>query len=449
MFLFPVPSTPPSFKNSKDYFPEPYSNFNNLSDGEKKYELNDTSQNKSTSFISSIPSDNYFSLWDKIEDNIPEIIDEHEHIEDSKEHIKDIGKPKNQVIDNSIENSICIDNNIHDNEVSTKSIEESSEIANLFHLDSTNNIDENDDNQVIEILCDVSLKNNTDKESQAENDIEIAECNFESTEKKQQSLFEAEVENHSTLKNYGESENVIQADNSQLPQSDSIDIKTNFVDVDNVINSNAIDKTSAIHSWTTLGNQEDEDDFGEFADFNSYSLKNSIPNPERLGTDDTEENDFDEFGSYQNTSISKNDFSELPNQSKENQELPQEKNSEESSDFDDFTSYSANDPDSNMENKREDTLDKVLKICKTAEEALKESQIVLEKMFTVNKCTTAEYSNCDYVLNNSVFENLKDITETNALTYQWGKSMAQKNILKTLNIDIRNIVSNFLYIMFE
>lgn len=40
-----------------------------------------------------------------------------------------------------------------------------------------------------------------------------------------------------------------------------------------------------------------------------------------------------------------------------------------------------------------------------------------------------------------VFKNIKDVTETNALTYQWSNSVSQDHLLKALNIDTRNIVS--------
>lgn len=48
--------------------------------------------------------------------------------------------------------------------------------------------------------------------------------------------------------------------------------------------------------------------------------------------------------------------------------------------------------------------------------------------------------------NDVVFEKLRDITESNALKFQWGSSASQKLLLKALNIDMRNIVSEFLYL---
>lgn len=47
----------------------------------------------------------------------------------------------------------------------------------------------------------------------------------------------------------------------------------------------------------------------------------------------------------------------------------------------------------------------------------------------------------DLVAKDFIFEKLKDITETNALKFQWISSASQKLLLNALNIDMRNIVS--------
>lgn len=62
-----------------------------------------------------------------------------------------------------------------------------------------------------------------------------------------------------------------------------------------------------------------------------------------------------------------------------------------------------------------------------------------------------ENENQDYVYellekDNFIFDLLKDITDTPGLTYQWPKSSSQKLLLKALNIDERNIVSNNFYL---
>lgn len=47
-----------------------------------------------------------------------------------------------------------------------------------------------------------------------------------------------------------------------------------------------------------------------------------------------------------------------------------------------------------------------------------------------------------------VWESIKNVEETNALTYQWANSSSNNILLNSLGIDSRNIVSNiYLYIL--
>lgn len=78
----------------------------------------------------------------------------------------------------------------------------------------------------------------------------------------------------------------------------------------------------------------------------------------------------------------------------------------------------------------------------------KAENIILE-LFPVAKEEVEEFKQFDLLEGNFVYEGLKSITETNALSYHWSKSVSQEMLLKSLNIDTRNIVSllNFLIVV--
>ncbi|KAK9869130.1 hypothetical protein WA026_002885 [Henosepilachna vigintioctopunctata] len=205
----------------------------------------------------------------------------------------------------------------------------------------------------------------------------------------------------------------------------------------------------------------EDDDFGEFADFKTSNLNgnNSVFNIQsEVENEEQTEDDFAEFGDFANSKHN-NDFNEsnswqtFEEKTKiERIELKQDGVvSDELDDFADYTTFSkpSNDDDFddfsdhsafNRQNSANCDIPGIIKICKDPEEAFEHSQIVLKDMFEPDESGTEDYVNSDITLGNLVFESLKDITETNALMYQWEKSSAQKNILKTLNIDIRNIL---------
>ena len=56
-----------------------------------------------------------------------------------------------------------------------------------------------------------------------------------------------------------------------------------------------------------------------------------------------------------------------------------------------------------------------------------------------------EFTYEDLIDGDVVYDQVKNIVETNALNYQWAKSSGQDRLLKALNIDTRNIVSVMLY----
>nr|XP_015837511.1 PREDICTED: uncharacterized protein LOC103313637 isoform X2 [Tribolium castaneum] len=137
-----------------------------------------------------------------------------------------------------------------------------------------------------------------------------------------------------------------------------------------------------------------EDDFGDFE--NHFS-------------NDKEASD-DEF----------DDFVEPPQQSKEDD------------DFGDFESSEFGDFSQSCEKSTLPEID--------VKNALEKSEAILKEFFPDIEQDSDDCVAADYTTENRIFDELKDVTETNALVYQWSKSNSQKMFLKSLNIDTRNIL---------
>ncbi|XP_044745063.1 WASH complex subunit 2 [Coccinella septempunctata] len=455
-----IPSTPSSLNNSKDDFPDTYTDFNDISNDQKSYEMFSTSKEKPTTNIISTSPVSYFSIWEQIENNIPAIIDNNEDIQESKdetnslenkgpnnlstietydvnESTENLKKPSDK--NNQIEFEHIVASESSEKQISKKlepveSVHSSNENIDFQHVQyeieiiqseqiQTENIGEIGENKILFIKpSDEILKIEENHDINAKED-DAGEC------------FDEKDNDFPSSKLVSEHLSSSDTNSFQLTAFEYTECTT----VENDVISSGINEVPSVHNLPIAENQESKDDFDEFADFSSCTLKNNISdNVPSLSFTETNEDDFHEFGSYQNITASEDDGnkSQTLSTSLANPELVQNENLE-NDDFDDFTSYSANNEDNDEKVIKEESF---VKICKSPEEAVKETQSALDKMFPKNECTTADYSNCDYVMNNSVFEDLKDITETNALTYQWGKSCAQKNILKTLNIDVRNIL---------
>lgn len=70
---------------------------------------------------------------------------------------------------------------------------------------------------------------------------------------------------------------------------------------------------------------------------------------------------------------------------------------------------------------------------------------ILKEMFPNIQKTIEDCEIFDFYKEDVIFKELKDVMESKALSYQWTKSCSQKSLLKSLNIDMRNIVSEFLF----
>ncbi|KRT83599.1 hypothetical protein AMK59_3664 [Oryctes borbonicus] len=74
------------------------------------------------------------------------------------------------------------------------------------------------------------------------------------------------------------------------------------------------------------------------------------------------------------------------------------------------------------------------------EEILKNVDRIVLEMYPTCDVSYDDFVLVDILENNKVFKSAKDVTDTNALMYQWIKSASQDKLLHALNIDTRNIL---------
>lgn len=72
---------------------------------------------------------------------------------------------------------------------------------------------------------------------------------------------------------------------------------------------------------------------------------------------------------------------------------------------------------------------------------------VVVGMFPKQENVVVDGCKLDFLEGNFIFEQMQDITETNAVSFVWSKSSSQKALLKALNIDTRNIVCVLLLLL--
>lgn len=159
------------------------------------------------------------------------------------------------------------------------------------------------------------------------------------------------------------------------------------------------------------------DDFCNFAstDFKSENVK---------GPPETDEDHFGDFASTDNLGDNENNFGKFNTENlwETVQQSTQNEDDDEFGDFDDFTTAST-----------------AAVILMNSDDVYTKSKSILELMFQPLDIVTDDFNCCDFKLN-SIFNEIKDVTDTNALTYQWAKSSTQKGLLKALKIDTRNIL---------
>ncbi|XP_030764740.1 uncharacterized protein LOC115888981 [Sitophilus oryzae] len=80
------------------------------------------------------------------------------------------------------------------------------------------------------------------------------------------------------------------------------------------------------------------------------------------------------------------------------------------------------------------------KLLLNEKEAFDKSVEILKKMFPVEDVAANNFQNNDFTENDKIFNKIKNVTETHALSFHWPKSASQNLLLKALNIDSRNIL---------
>lgn len=160
---------------------------------------------------------------------------------------------------------------------------------------------------------------------------------------------------------------------------------------------------------------DDTDDFGDFEDC------------EFVKADGYKENE-NNFGAFPTTSAVK------PNEIKNDDD--------DFDDFEDFKSAAATETKENHPNEDFGDFDSFASSSQTPIIANKQdAEKIIKEMFPIIKCESDEWKETDSLSRGDVFEHLKEITETNAIKYVWVQSTSQKMLLRSLNIDTRNIVS--------
>ncbi|XP_034945172.1 aftiphilin isoform X2 [Chelonus insularis] len=192
-------------------------------------------------------------------------------------------------------------------------------------------------------------------------------------------------------------------DNSTFPMSSNSDDDTTENSTKNIKEINYFNADIKNLSTSELKNQKENDDFGDFADFSTEPIADSqswacseefprLPDPNEIIDDD------DEFG-----------------------------------DFNGFSSISTHPTISNI-NLRE-SISRI-----ENKNAANKIEDIITNMFAV--VTELPDINLEPLINDTdfIWTSLKQIEETNALTYQWNNSVSNNILLRSLGIDSRNIL---------
>lgn len=131
---------------------------------------------------------------------------------------------------------------------------------------------------------------------------------------------------------------------------------------------------------------------------------------------------FADFNAFMNTPTT-SDFERTINECSFENQYAIAQDDIEDDDFGDFNNYSLDSPNLQID-------------IHGPEKA--ESIVML--MFPKIEQQAEEYHEENFIFNDSIFCQLKDVTDTLALSYQWSKSNSQNFLLQALNIDTRNIL---------
>jgi hypothetical protein len=207
---------------------------------------------------------------------------------------------------------------------------------------------------------------------------------------------------------------------SELNETNEIKSEDEYIEE---INSEIIDKDNEKDKFDSSSKEINYDNLSE----SSVSLKVCETDPK---FSDDEFGDFENhFGAeFEDKQASEDEFADFTNSFAPKEDAEDQ----EDDDFGDFESPEFGDFSQTCGHP--DYMDINVK------NAADKSGTILKEMFPGVEEEMDEFEYIDDTKANKIFDELKDITETNALIYQWSKSNSQKMFLKALNIDTRNIL---------
>ncbi|XP_018578456.1 uncharacterized protein LOC108916643 [Anoplophora glabripennis] len=195
-----------------------------------------------------------------------------------------------------------------------------------------------------------------------------------------------------------------------------------------------------------------DDEFADFA-FADTEYKNSTETTYYSKTEDISSNYSDETFCKQKL---QNENFTIPTKTTSEDIVQKIVNPVDEDDFDDFCEFTSNtfEQDSKQDKLQlspeqsdfgnfanfAEVVEEPVFLLLNEKQALEKADSILKEIFPLSNTVEEDYQYADVESNDFIFNELKDITETNALTYLWSKSASQNMLLKALNIDARNIL---------
>ncbi|XP_022911774.1 putative uncharacterized protein DDB_G0282499 isoform X2 [Onthophagus taurus] len=307
------------------------------------------------------------------------------------------------------ENTVNISSNLKNKEKSNENNEEvcgdclSNNDNNVLKIDSINELENKEIQEDFEICLEKSVN---------EEEI-LRRCNAQIDSSIDTDKSSTPIEENDAFVDAVEEINEI------INANESNDLKVN----DETLNESFFNKEYELLEENT--NLDFQEDFGDFANFSDFSSSHELK----------------EDNQNINPTISKtpNEISSLSEQLKDTQ----------LDDFDDdFGDFSIATSAVDVDESSLSTQDELAECASSNREFIDKSQVlermgnILKESFPVGspEGVDAQLLMNDYLMTNQVFNQMKNITETNALSYQWAKSVSQEKMLNALNIDTRNIL---------
>lgn len=374
-------------------------------------------------------------------------------------HVETIDEKLHNMVSKEIENSLethknSVLKNVEDLKVPFKQLEESKyEQKGIDDFNTLNNSFTNNENKVKNIPTDI-ISNNI----KISNELEVVNHinTYDLSEMNNVPFVDADVsENNDILDDKSEDGEVVNT--RDLQPNESINHK---IKIENENDDILLEKVSNISNTTSQIVKEKfhvddlafpDDCSNDFADFTGFQYPNlTIPFSENqmssskspdsnkvvenvanvtteveTTNDDDFTDHFDDFGDFVSTST------ELTDNIKKEEVNPLVQDDLGDNNDDDFGDF-------------QDISTAPIADFSLPSNPLEKAQKLFEETFPKIENDIPDYVYIPLGKDDHIFDILKDITDTPALTYQWPKSSSQKLLLKALNIDERNIVSIYL-----